>query len=320
MARGAAAVGHLPSRPMEPDRADAAVTTSRPPPQGGAPRFAALAGPVLLAMACLLRPAAAKAEPATGATATLCGALEAAAARNGLPAAFFTRLIWQESRFDPTARSPAGAEGVAQFMPATAAGRGLGNPFEPARALNESAAYLRELRGQFGNVGLAAAAYNAGPGRVARWIAGTASLPQETIGYVTIVTGYPVSAWREAHPPSLAAEPGFSCLVFAGDAGRRRAPAGEPFDPSAPPPKPWAAILVGSFNRAAITAEWQIIRAKHAETLAPLIPAVRRRRLGGSLRKYVVQIESNDRAGSTRLCRQLEREGGSCVVLRNLLR
>ena len=267
------------------------------------------------------------------ATVTLCGALEAAARRNGLPYAFFTRLIWQESRFDPRARSPAGAEGVAQFMPGTAAERGLADPFEPARALDESAAYLKELRGRFGNLGLAAAAYNAGPGRLGRWIAGAGSLPAETIDYVPIVTGHSVFEWRGPFneesgdskepwkPPVLDPEPGFSCLAFAGSAGRRLAPASTPDDPSAPRPKAWAVILVGSFNKAAVLAEWQIVRAKFAETLAPLTPSIRRRHLGGlPMKKYIVQIEADDRASSTRLCKQLEHAGGNCVVLRNILR
>lgn len=265
------------------------------------------------------------AQPAT--TVTLCGALQAAARRNDLPYAFFTRLIWQESRFDPTARSPAGAEGVAQFMPATAAERGLDNPFEPARALDESAAYLKELRQQFGNIGLAAAAYNAGPGRLGRWLAGTAGLPRETLDYVRIVTGREVADWRgpflgDDKPPALDPEPGFSCVAFAGDAGRRLAPtAGPDLAAGGPPPKPWAMILVGSFNKAAVLAEWQIVRARYAETLGELAFALRRRRFGGMpARKYVVQIEADDRASSTRLCKRLEHAGGNCVVLRNMLR
>src|ERR1700740_2587741 len=89
-----------------------------------------------------------------------------------LPEEFFPRLIWQESRFDPSAVSPAGAQGIAQFMPATAATRGLVNAFEPLAALRESASYLRELRTTFrGSLGLAAAAYNAGPAQVEGWLA-----------------------------------------------------------------------------------------------------------------------------------------------------
>ncbi|WP_158811332.1 lytic transglycosylase domain-containing protein [Beijerinckia sp. L45] len=244
-----------------------------------------------------------------------------------MPTPFFVRLIWQESRFNPEARSPAGAQGVAQFMPATAAERGAFDPFEPARALDESAAYLKELRQRFGNLGLAAAAYNAGPGRVGRWLAGTASLPTETINYVDTVTGHAAFEWRgpfvgEAKPPALDPEPGFSCVAFAGDAGRRLAPiTADPDDPAGPKPKPWAMILVASFNKAAVLAEWQIVRARYAETLSALTPSVRRRHLGGLPRKkYSVQIEADTRSASTQLCKQLERQGGNCVVLRNVLR
>ena len=277
------------------------------------------------ALACVLLATLAHAEilpdakPLAPVTVSLCTALEAAARRNDLPTAFFVRLIWQESRFDPAARSPAGAEGVAQFMPGTAAERGLADPFEPARALDESAAYLKELRQRFGNLGLAAAAYNAGPGRVGRWLAGTAGLPSETEGYVRIVTGRDALDWRVPAPAALTPEPGFTCLGFAGDAGRRRAPPAD--DQGGPPPKAWAMILVGSFNKAALLAEWQIVRAKYAETLGPLTPSIRRRHFGGlPARKYVVQIEADTRSASTSLCKRLEGAGGNCVVLRNILR
>ena len=115
----------------------------------------------------------------------ICRTLAQAAADNELPEEFFTRLIWQESRFDPAAVSPAGAQGIAQFMPQTAAMRGLTNAFEPLQALRELASYLRELRTTFrGNLGLAAAAYNAGPGPVEAWLARRSVLPAETQAYV----------------------------------------------------------------------------------------------------------------------------------------
>src|SRR5205823_6421858 len=80
-----------------------------------------------------------------------------------------------ESRFQPAAvgpvtRSGARAQGIAQFMPGTAAERRLLDPFDPVQALPKSAEFLRELRDQFGNLGLAAAAYNAGPRRVQDWL------------------------------------------------------------------------------------------------------------------------------------------------------
>jgi soluble lytic murein transglycosylase-like protein len=108
------------------------------------------------------------ATPSKGApsVASICDALVVAAGENDLPVDFFARLIWQESRFDPTAVSRAGAQGVAQFMPATANSRGLADPFDPIESIAHSAKLLRDLRRELGNLGLAAAAYNAGPGRV----------------------------------------------------------------------------------------------------------------------------------------------------------
>ena len=70
----------------------------------------------------------------------------------------FVRLIWRESRFNPSAVSPKGAQGIAQFMPGTAGERGLLDPLNPVQALPKSAEFLAELRSQFGNLGLAAAA------------------------------------------------------------------------------------------------------------------------------------------------------------------
>ena len=134
----------------------------------------------------------------------VCETLTTAAQSHKLPVPFFIRLIWQESRFDPRAVSPVGAQGVAQFMPATAAAMGLENPFDPLEALQYSARLLRELLGQFGNLGLAAAAYNAGPKRIFDWLAKRGKLPEETRNYVRIITGHPAERWRVTRPGRLA--------------------------------------------------------------------------------------------------------------------
>jgi len=126
---------------------------------------------------------------------TLCKKLGSAALENGLPTEFFARLIWQESRFDTRSVSPKGARGIAQFMPETARSRGLADPFEPGQALRHSARWLKELREQFGNLGLAAAAYNSGPRRVQDWLHGRGKLPGETRDYVKIITGRTVEEW-----------------------------------------------------------------------------------------------------------------------------
>jgi len=135
----------------------------------------------------------------------VCGSLTDAAQRNGLPAPFFIRLLFQESRFKPGVVSSAGAQGIAQFMPATAADVGLDNPFDPLQAIPASARLLRNLFEQFGNLGLAAAAYNAGPRRIQDWLADRRKnkLPEETQGYVKTITGKPVESWSTAaarHP------------------------------------------------------------------------------------------------------------------------
>jgi hypothetical protein len=118
-----------------------------------------------------------------------------AAAANNLPSDFLARLIAQESGFDPSSVSKAGAWGIAQFMPATAATVGLRDPFDPVEAIAAAAQHLRDLRASFGNLGLAAAAYNAGARRVTAWLSRQGSLPQETLNYVRVVTGRDVSDW-----------------------------------------------------------------------------------------------------------------------------
>ncbi|MBI3705112.1 MAG: lytic transglycosylase domain-containing protein [Rhizobiales bacterium] len=126
----------------------------------------------------------------------VCEALTKAAESNDLPVPFFIRLLFQESGFKPDVVSRAGAQGVAQFMPATAASVGLRNPFDPIEAIPASARLLRSLFQQFGNLGLAAAAYNAGPKRIEAWLTKKGKLPQETQGYVKIITGRPAENWK----------------------------------------------------------------------------------------------------------------------------
>ena len=134
----------------------------------------------------------------------VCDTLAAAAQANGLPTGFFARLIWQESKFKQRVVSPAGALGVAQFMPAVAAERGLRNPFDPLSALPESAEFLKEHVNYFGNIGLAAAAYNGGARRVTDWLARRGKLPEETRNYVKSITGHEPEKWIDSKEVTLA--------------------------------------------------------------------------------------------------------------------
>jgi hypothetical protein len=148
----------------------------------------------------------------------ICDTLAEAARSNDLPAHFFIRLLYQESSFRPSAISSAGALGIAQFMQETATDRGLDNPFDPVQAIPASARLLRDLYQKFGNLGLAAAAYNAGPKRIADWLTNKGPLPQETQDYVMAITGWPVETWTfvQAGSPAVKLPRPAPCQEIAG--------------------------------------------------------------------------------------------------------
>lgn len=109
------------------------------------------------------------------------------AARWNVSAALLAAQLLVESNFDPNAVSPAGAQGIAQFMPGTAAAYGLRDPFDPERAIDAQAHLVSDLLRQFGSIPLALAAYNAGPGAVS----GCGCVPPypETRAYVARILG-----------------------------------------------------------------------------------------------------------------------------------
>lgn len=110
----------------------------------------------------------------------------AAARKHGVPEDLFLRLVNQESRFNPKARSHAGAIGLAQLMPATARSLGV-NPHDPKQNLDGGARYLKMQYNTFRSWRLALAAYNAGPGAVKKH--GGVPPYRETRNYVKIIWG-----------------------------------------------------------------------------------------------------------------------------------
>jgi soluble lytic murein transglycosylase-like protein len=114
-------------------------------------------------------------------------AIAAAATRWNVPVELLAAQLFAESNFNPFARSPAGALGIAQFMPATARSYGLGNPFEAASSIQAQAHLMHDLLARFGSTALALAAYNAGPGAVDRY-GGIPPYP-ETRAYVAKILG-----------------------------------------------------------------------------------------------------------------------------------
>jgi hypothetical protein len=260
----------------------------------------------------------ARAEPAGPSVDELCRTLVQAAADNELPEEFFTRLIGQESRFDPAAVSPAGAQGIAQFMPKTAATRGLINAFEPLQALRESASYLRELRTTFGgNLGLAAAAYNAGPDQVEAWLAGRHSLPFETQAYVRIVTGYSAEAWNSKSPPKFEASKapaGARCTEIATlmiESARHRLPL-----TSSPAWGPWGVQLAGNWSEGGVLAAYERLRRKYSAVLGDRLPLVMYARRGAGA-TFIVRVSEKSRAEANGLCGKLRAAGGACIVVPN---
>lgn len=125
-------------------------------------------------------------------------------------------------------------EGIAQFMPERAAERGLADPRDPHFAIPHAARLLADLRCQFGNLGLAAAAYNAGPGRVSEWLRGSGMRPAETRASVQLVTGQPVERWRglgqvsSQEPTKQSCAGTVSVLIRTGNRLKRSAEARQP--------------------------------------------------------------------------------------------
>jgi soluble lytic murein transglycosylase-like protein len=142
--------------------------------------------------------------------------IERAAARYGLDPSILYGLIQQESGFDPSARSSAGALGLTQLMPSTAASLGVVEPLDPAQSIEGGARYLSQQLHQFaGNTADALAAYNAGPGAVQQY-GGVPPYP-ETQQYVAKVLGY-AAAYSQGtgQPAALATGAGATAPVGGG--------------------------------------------------------------------------------------------------------
>jgi hypothetical protein len=248
----------------------------------------------------------------------VCRALEQDAAENELPVEFFARVIWQESRFNARAVSNKGAQGIAQFMPATADYRGLVDPFDPIEALKNSARYLRDLKARFGNLGLAAAAYNAGPGRVSAWLTSHRPLPGETRNYVAIITGWTADEWASATPPKTSETTipqGVPCTRLA---NLILAPKEEAQRMAAYVPR-WGMQLTANWSESKAWATYRTIQKQYATLIGDREPIViRSRGIGlGTAMRYNIRIGDDDRGYLEKFCQKLIAAGGACVVLRN---
>lgn len=256
---------------------------------------------------------------------SLCLMLESAADANKLPLPFLARVIWRESRFDPqavgpTTRSGAHAEGIAQFMPSTAAERDLTDPFDPVEALPKAAAFLASLRDEFGNLGLAAAAYNAGPARVRGWLAGARTLPEETRAYVQAVSGRDADDWAKAGTVDMVT-PKQDCMTLVASLERGPSRFFNELEQrvAAAAGKPWGIELAAGFSRARVLT----IYARLMDRLSGLIGSHDPIVTGHTLRSrgtrplYQARIGADTRQAADALCTRIRRAGEACVVTRN---
>ena len=253
----------------------------------------------------------------------VCPIMQQQAEARGLPPMAFVRLIWRESRFNPRAVSYKGAQGIAQFMPGTADERGLDDPFEPKSAIMHSASLLADLRAEFGNFGLAAAAYNAGAERVRGWLAGSSGLPGETRAYVQFVTGLDAESWKEpgTELPDKLKTAGTEVL----ESCRKLAPLvvravyeSEPLTASGAW-RPWGAHVSSAFSKSKALAQFARLKARYGAVLADRDPFVvpQRNLSRGRRSMYTVQVGANSREDANKLCTQLRAKGGACMVQKN---
>lgn len=248
-----------------------------------------------------------------------CLAIATFAWRQRLPSGFLARLIWQESRFDPYALSVAGAQGIAQFMPSTARIRDLNNSFDPAEALAKSAEYLRFLADKFGNLGLAAAAYNGGEGRVGRYINAGGYLPGETRYYVEIITGLPVEAWQQDPPPAPDFRLGKTAPFIASCVQMAESEAAPTLDRAPSEWRPWGVLLAQNFTQSVAVRRFERVQAAHTKVLGAeklMLLLARNPSFGPRLRHYAM-IGRDTRKDAEALCASLQADGGSCIVRKN---
>ena len=257
---------------------------------------------------------------------SVCLMIESAARAHNLPLEFFARVIWQESRFQPNVvgprtRSGDRAQGIAQFMPRTAAERGLFDPFDPVQALPKSAEFLRELADQFGNLGLAAAAYNAGPGRVREFLSARRPLPAETRNYVLAITGIPVDEWAASGKREPKPVPKAGCGELMALLHRAPNPFIEKLEQrvNVVAAAPWGVQLAAGFSRDHALSNYATLAKRYANVLQGHDPSLLSTllRSRGTQTFYQVRVGADTRAAAESLCGNIRRAGGACFVLRN---
>ena len=249
-----------------------------------------------------------------------CNAIQIFADRHGLNRDFFARLIWQESRFDQNALSHANARGIAQFIPSTAALRGLKDPYNPADALEHSAQYLAEMAEKYGNEGMAAIGYNGGERRAEGFLDG-AGLASETIDYVPIITGLSAEQWRDAAPenPDFRLSKTKPFLPACYEMARNRRISSLKVTPPKPVLKPWGVqVSFGtSTTQAKAKANTQTASCRAPLKGKKLDMVFKKNRVSRRKGFYFAQYGSDTQSGAQGLCDKMRLSGCACLVVKN---
>lgn len=248
-----------------------------------------------------------------------CNAIETFAMRHGLDPHFFARLIWQESRFDPNALSPAGAQGIAQFVPSTAKLRGLKDAYNPADALDHSAQYLAEMAARYGNLGLAAVGYNGGERRAEGLMAGTGGLAQETVDYVRIITGVPHQNWVDVPlpQPDLRLSKTLPFDQACHDLARnRRMTKLKSYEPRL---KPWGIQMAFGVTKKAAKAKFSEMTRACSGLVGNEAPDLVFKKSRASPRGgyFMARLGRDNRDAAWRDCAKYKKSGCICAVYRN---
>jgi len=207
-----------------------------------------------------------------------------------------------------TPSQPVSTDTICSALAAAAAQNDL-----PTDFFAKSAKFLRDLRREFGNLGLAAAAYNAGSGRVRDWLAGRRALPRETTAYVRIVTGYSPEQWAgpSAGMGEMKSEKPVPCGEIAAFIARAPPPASKPTPV-------WGVELVGGPTDETALAAYRRVEQKYPSILVGRQAYVVHHGLGrGSMGWAHVHVGADDRPSAEKLCADLRGAGVTyCEVQR----
>ncbi|MBA70973.1 MAG: lytic transglycosylase [Rhizobiales bacterium] len=247
----------------------------------------------------------------------LCALIAEQADIHGLPEAFLARLLFSASAFDPAYVSPTGAAGVAKFNAAVAESGGLSDPSDIETAVPAAARRLSALTERLGNLGLAAAAYQAGEKPVRRWMDGDGYLPASTVFFVQQLTGKGPEAFRSPSA-TFDIKPLETRYAFAEACKRMPLIASGEASTDIPADMPWAVVVGAGPDLDGAMKSWAGVRERTGFRVGGGKVYVTHLEGGKARRnRYSVRIGAESRGSALAICSRLRGKGGACMVTRN---